>query len=117
MPGQKHLLRYPMKYLTIILVSLVYFNSSAQELFPLTEPASALPKGVLGVRGMSEVFQEFSETRKMFAGRIMYGVTSKLTVEVTASGSNHHDTLLPPGLLYHTHNGNQPAYYANNVPR
>jgi len=106
-----------MKYYVIILASLLYFNSTAQELFPLAEPASSVPKGVLGFRGMGQFYQEFSQTRKMFAIRALYGVTSKLSVEVTASGSNHHDTLLPNNLLYHTHTASgMNVYSANAVP-
>ena len=67
---------------------------------------------------MSQLYQEYSQTRQMYATRIMYGLTSKLTIEVTASTSNHHDTLLPPNLTKHTHNaqgGN--VYTADNLPR
>jgi len=97
----------------------VCFSSNGQELFPLTEPASTVPQGVLGMRAMSQIYQEYSQTRQMYAARIMYGLTSKLTFEVTASTSNHHDTLLPPNLTKHTHNpitgGN--VYTADNLPR
>src|SRR6202023_3165489 len=71
-----------------------------------TEPASTVPKGVLGLRGINETYQEYSQTRQLYAARIMYGLTSKLTIEVTAAESNHHDTLLPKNLITHTHNIN-----------
>jgi hypothetical protein len=102
-----------MKFYTSLVFTLFSFCCKAQELYPLTEPASSIPKGVLGVRLMSQTYkatatdsagQRQSINRNMFAARIMYGVTSNLSVEITAAGSNHHDTLLPPNLIKHTHN-------------
>jgi hypothetical protein len=116
-----------MKFYAVILFTFLSFCSTAQELFPLTEPASTVPKGVLGIRLFTQFYQasatdsigqQQSVTRNMFAARIMYGLTSKLSIEITASGSNHHDTLLPNNLVKHTHNaqgGN--VYYINSVPR
>ncbi|HSY77651.1 MAG TPA: hypothetical protein VK890_12375 [Bacteroidia bacterium] len=92
------------QYIIILFVSFIYYSSSAQELFPLTEPASTVPKGVLGLRGINETYQEYTQTRQLYAARIMYGLTSKLTIEITGAESNHHDTLLPKNLISHTHN-------------
>jgi hypothetical protein len=48
----------------------------------------------------------------MIYARLMYGLTSKLTIEVTAAGSNHHGDSLPNNLVYHTHtpNGGSVSY-------
>lgn len=104
-----------MKLHTLLFVSLTLLCiniANSQELFPLTEPASNVPKGVLGVRSMGEFYKEVGTTREMLAARIMYGLTSKLTLEVTASGSNHHDTILPANLLSHTHAANGASIYS-----
>jgi hypothetical protein len=100
----------------IFFLSLFCLDTKAQELFPLNEPASSIPKGVLGLRGMTQFYREYSVTRQMYAARIMYGVTSKLSVEVTGAGSNHHDTLLPNNLLTHTHNASGGTVYTANTP-
>ncbi len=99
-----------------ILLFLLSFAPRAQELFPLTEPASSMPKGVLGLRGMTEFYKEITVLRQMYAARIMYGVTSNLSVEVTGAASNHHDTILPNNLLTHTHNANGTVFYTANNP-
>jgi hypothetical protein len=87
------------------------YNSSGQELFPLNEPASSVPKGVLGVRFFTQNFKEVDLNRSLNVLRVMYGATSKLSVILTGSVSNHHDTKLPPDLINHTHNGSQTNYY------
>ncbi|MBS1689755.1 MAG: hypothetical protein JSS96_13590 [Bacteroidetes bacterium] len=89
----------------------------AQELFPLNEPASNVPKGALGVRAFGESYKEVSVYRNLFGIRLMYGVTSKLSVYLSASVSNHHGTELPEGLATHTHSGNQTIYSTGNKIR
>jgi len=73
----------------------------AQELFPNTEPASNIPKGALGVRFFSESYNEVDKLRNLFALKIMYGVTSKLSVYATPTVSNHHNKDLPPEFPVH----------------
>jgi hypothetical protein len=51
----------------------------------------------------------------MEAFRVMYGLTSKLSVMVTGSASNHHSRRLPGDLIYHTHSGAATNYYTQNV--
>ena len=85
--------------------------SNSQELFPHAEPASNMPKGVIGLRFMGEYFWEIKQPRNMDALRIMYGITPRLTGMITASISNHHNRTLPSNLVTHTHNGNQTIFY------
>lgn len=73
----------------------------AQELFPLTEPASTIPKGTLGVRLFSENYKEIYQWRDMSYLRIMYGVTPKLSVYASAIASNHHGDKLPVEFPFH----------------
>src|SRR5690606_19897813 len=74
----------------------------AQELFILTEPASTVPKGVVGIRAFGQAYEERGAyIRGLAALRVMYGVTPKLTVMVTASASNHHSKDLPPDFPDH----------------
>ena len=91
--------------------------SQGQELFILNEPASSVPKGVLGVRAFSQNYKEYSTTRSLHALRLMYGATSKLSIMATASFSNHHDRKLPKDLINHTHVGSQTNYYTAAIKR
>lgn len=90
---------------------------SGQELFPLNEPASTMPKAVLGVRLSSESFKEVSRMRRLHALRLMYGLTPRLTVLTNVSLSNHHDRKLPQDLITHSHNGSTTNYFTQNIKR
>lgn len=96
---------------------LLFNYSSGQELFILNEPASSVPKGVLGVRLFTQNYKEYSANRSLNALRVMYGATAKLSVMATASISNHHDKKLPKDLINHTHVGNQTNYYTQVIKR
>lgn len=89
----------------------------AQELFPLNEPASTLPKGVLGLRFYGTSYQELDRWRNLGMLRLMYGLTSKFTIMVSESISNHHARNLPPDLITHTHNGNSTTTFTQNFQR
>lgn len=104
------------KYL--ILLFIFHFQLlRAQELFPHNEPASSVPKGVLGVRMFSESYNEFGTERNMGALKLMYGLTPKLTLMATGTVSNHHSNYLPLDLITHTHSGNQTIYTTGSFPR
>jgi hypothetical protein len=89
----------------------------SQELFPLNEPASNVPKGVLGLRLMDETYKELNRYRNEFGLRIMYGVLPRLSVSATIGISNHHDKDFPSNLVSHTHNGNQTIFYTSEFER
>jgi hypothetical protein len=105
----------------LFLVSFIAFFSfsalKSQELFPLNEPASTVPKGVLGIRLFSDSYQEVKILRNMYALRLMYGVLPKLTVEASASVSNHHGRDFPAGLATHTHSGTGSVFSTGNFTR
>lgn len=110
------------QYLLIVLyVTLLFFTHfeqcSAQELFPHNEIASSVPKNVLGIRLFGETYDEFGTQRNMVALRLMYGVSSKLSVSMTPSISNHHSKNLPLGLVTHTHSNNDTIYQTGNFTR
>jgi hypothetical protein len=68
----------------------------AQELFPNTEPASTIPKGVIGLRYSLEAFN--SNTGKLASWhslKCMYGATSRLTIIGSVSASNLHTKKFP----------------------
>lgn len=92
-------------------------TSYCQELFILNEPASSVPKGVFGLRIYHHAYDELTTKRKLFAIRAMYGITSRLSLLVNTSFSNHHDTKLPPDLINHTHTGNQTNYFTSTIKR
>ncbi|MCW3086509.1 MAG: hypothetical protein JWP12_3875 [Bacteroidetes bacterium] len=89
----------------------------AQELYPLNEPASNVPKGVLGVRAFDDTYKEINQARNLMGLRLMYGLLPRLTIMATASVSNHHDRNFPANLVSHTHNGNQSTYSTGNFQR
>lgn len=99
-----------MKRLLIILSLAFVLPVHAQELFPLSEPASNIPKGVLGVRLFSEAYQEVNQLRNMTALRLMYGVTPKLSVYLTGIASNHHGRKMPVEFPFHN-TPERGAYY------
>jgi hypothetical protein len=76
------------------------FIAYGQELFPSTEPASTMPKGVVGARFLYESYKELPSNRTRYWGglRLMYGATAKLTVMMTGTGSNHHLRKFPADL-------------------
>ncbi|WP_118976144.1 hypothetical protein [Taibaiella koreensis] len=87
-------------FLTISLV-LCALTGRAQELFPLSEPASNIPKGALGVRLYSEAYNEVGQLRMMSSLRLMYGLTPRLSVYLTGIASNHHGRKMPIEFPFH----------------
>lgn len=100
-----------------VLVLAGSISAAAQELFPHTEPASNVPKGVIGIRPFYKTYPEVSLMRRMFALRLMYGLLPRLTIMSTISVTNHHGKDLPPDLVTHTHTGSQTNFFTNNIRR
>lgn len=73
----------------------------AQELYNLSEPASNIPKNTLGVRLFSETYKEVYQWRNMSYLRLMYGMTPKLSVYLSAIASNHHGDKFPVEFPFH----------------
>jgi hypothetical protein len=90
-----------LKKILFILFAFIPALATAQELFPLTEPASNVPKGAVGVRLFSESYKEVTQIRNMTGLRLMYGVTPKLSVYLTGIFSNHHGKKLPVEFPFH----------------
>lgn len=88
-------------FLYVAFLLLLAAPAGAQELYPMTEPASNVPKGALGVRAFSETFNEVNRVRNLFALRLMYGLTPRLTVMATPTVSNHHSKQLPVEFPVH----------------
>ncbi|HEU4716890.1 MAG TPA: hypothetical protein VFU15_03615, partial [Bacteroidia bacterium] len=90
----------------------------SQELFPNTEPASNMPKGVLAFRIAGEYYSEVGQPRIWTGYRFKYGFTARMEADLTIGLSNHHGDLLPPGFVStdgnigpHTHGGKKGIYY------
>ncbi len=106
--------------LTFSLVNSIY----AQELFPHVDPASNIPKGVLGIRLVNEGFNEVNEFRFSQSYRFMFGITSKLMITPAFNFSNHHGRKFPSDFIandgnigIHTHGvskGNKYPYQLDN---
>lgn len=103
------------RILGILLIFLCASTLPAQELFVISEPASTVPKGVLGLKVMSETYNESGAIRNQFAARIMYGLTSRLSLWAQPMVSNHHGLTLPSDLVSHTHSGPNTILSANQV--
>src|ERR1700741_4824400 len=93
-----------------IFFGLMIARIPAQELFPLNEPASNVPKNAIGLRAFNQSYKEGNIIRGMDAFRLMYGLLPQLTVMATASISNHHGKDFPSNLATHTHSANQSIY-------
>ena len=107
-----------MKGFRILIIFLILVTRSfSQELFLLNEPASNIPRGVLGVRQYNESYKEVGLYRNLFGLKLMYGLLSKLTLMSTVSISNHHGKNFPPNLVSHVHSGNQTIYTTGNFKR
>ena len=96
--------------LIIVVVLLTPSVNNAQELFPNTEPASSIPKNVIGIRYIQHTFNEATQVRNLFALRVMYGLTSRLSMMATPNVSNHHGRSFPDNLATHVHEGNQTIF-------
>jgi hypothetical protein len=98
------------KVLIWVLISLLFrsFQSTAQELFVHSEPASAMPKGLLSLRYSLESYQYESIRRHWHALRVLYGVTGNFYVIGSYTMSNHHPQKYP---------SNPYAYFANHHRR
>ncbi len=106
-----------MKKLFAGLFFILLSKANSQELFLLNEPASTIPKGVLGIRQFNETYKDVNIYRNMFCLRVMYGLLPKLTVMATAGANNHHGKTFPDNLVSHTHNGNQTTFTTGNIQR
>ena len=98
-----------------VLIYLIFisFSLSAQELFPTTEPASNVPKGALGIRLFDEGYPEADIFRNITGLRLLYGLTSKLSVYATGTASDYHEKTLPFDFITHNHSGNNVSGGAN----
>lgn len=94
----KYLLTF---YFLISLLVASVENLKAQELFPLSEPASTIPKGTIGIRLFTENYKEIYQWRNMSYLRLMYGILPRLSVYVSAITSNHHGLKLPVEFPFH----------------
>jgi len=95
-----------MKQLFIsLLIALTAQNTGAQELFPIAEPASTVPKGAMGVRAFDEGYKEADLFRNVVALKLLYGLTSKLSVYATGTVSDYHQKTLPFDFITHNHSG------------
>ncbi len=101
MQGQKYILGIRIVIQSVLLLICSWSYSKAQELYPLSEPASTLGKNTLGVRIFSETYKEVDKVRNMTALRLMYGVTPRLTTYITGIASNHHGEKMPQDFPFH----------------
>lgn len=111
------LLKRSSKFFCVVSALVFSLSTNAQELFPHNEPASNVPKGVIGIRALYKTYPEVNLMRGMYALRLMYGLLPKLTIMGTISVTNHHGKDLPPNLVTHSHIGNQTIYSTNSFQR
>ena len=81
-----------MKYLFIACFITFSYQLKAQELFVMTDPASNVPAGSIGVRDMNFFLYEENGTLNYHnMPEIMWGVSNKLMIRATAFISNSGD--------------------------
>ncbi len=80
-------------------------SAQAQELFPVSDLASSVPKGALGVRLFNTGYQESNIYRSLGGLKLYYGATARLSVSATFSVSNIHKKTLPFDFITHAHTG------------
>ncbi|MEO0470100.1 MAG: hypothetical protein AAF206_10805, partial [Bacteroidota bacterium] len=99
-----------------LILSFVLITGSpswGQELFPMNEPASNIPKGIWGIRITSDAFIDQEDQFKTMQGlKIMYGVNKNLMVWANLMFSNHHDKDLPSDFVQPKEN--EPGFFINN---
>lgn len=89
----------------------------AQELYPLADNASNVPKGVLGLRVMNNSYVEAGTLRNLSVLRGLMGISSKWTAALSVSVSNHHSAVLPKNLVNHTHSSAGTIFYTSTPQR
>ena len=77
----------------------MFSEAKAQELFPHADPASNIPKGVLGIRIANEGFNEITQFRSQQNVKFMFGFTPKLMMTESFSLSNHHGFYFPSDFV------------------
>jgi hypothetical protein len=94
---------YTRGFFSSALLILSVLSLDAQELFPLNQPASVVPKNALGVRLSDIDYKEVDLHRNIVALKVMYGLTPKLTVALSTVVSNYHQKDLPFDFVTHCH--------------
>lgn len=95
-------IKFLLPYFLLICIGTVSEKTlNAQELFPLSEPASTIPKRTIGIRLYSESYKEIYQWRNVSYLRLMYGLTPRLSVYLSAIASNHHGVKLPEEFPFH----------------
>lgn len=89
-----------MKQLLIIICTLIYSGLSAQELFVVTDPASNVPTGSLGIRLSNMLFKEAFKDGFNYhlMPEITYGINKNLMVRTSAFISNRSNSLYAEGV-------------------
>lgn len=85
--------------------TILSLSVKAQELFPIEEPASSVPKSATGIRVFDEGYNEAGLLRNVMGLKVLYGATSKLSVYATGTVSNYHEKTLPVDFISHNHGG------------
>jgi hypothetical protein len=79
----------------------------AQELFPINEPASTIPKGVVGIRLTSHFHYKYSTLGHREMVRCMFGISRNVSAVASMSLSNFHVNKFPQDLnLYYNNSHN-----------
>jgi hypothetical protein len=88
-----------MKVVILILATFMISSVSAQELFVITDPASNVPAGSVGVRLSNSLFKEVYEEGYNYhlMPEITWGISGKLMVRASAFVSNRSNQLYTEG--------------------
>jgi hypothetical protein len=101
------------KACTLLFFILFSYAAIAQELFPVAENASNIPKGALGIRLLDEGYKESDLYRNLAGLKLLYGITPRLSIYATATVSDIHEKTLPFDFITHNHSGGQTTSSTN----
>lgn len=88
-----------MRKIALYIFFLICSDLSSQELYPHVEPASNIPKGVLGIRLFNEGYNELTQFRSQQSLRFMVGLSPKWMLTQSFNFSNHHGRTFPSDFI------------------
>jgi hypothetical protein len=103
-----------MKLFIILYIFITCIPGYSQELFPTYQPASTLSKGVLNIKFSYRYFEEQTSKRPKHwtSAQVIYGLTSKVTLQAELGFSNHHYTTFGDNLSKYFYNHHLTSYQA-----
>lgn len=98
---------FPTAILSSVITTFFSLSLEGQELFPIADNASSVPKGVCGIRMLDEGYPEKKLLRNVAGLKVLYGISPRLSANITGTISDYHQRTLPFDFISHNHSGGQ----------